>query len=138
MGLLKELNSWSNRNKERKAKREQKKKEVNKNPTEEELKNNKKGKLAYLWTFISIIVYLGGFLLVASAWMENIAVGIVALIFVLSISPIAHNKAIHLAKEQRKINGKGLFALILATILPTLILICGFLFFVFGGIYNYI
>ena len=50
-----------NRSKERKAKKEQKSKEVNKNPTEEQLKNNKKGKLAYLWTVISIIVYVFAF-----------------------------------------------------------------------------
>lgn len=135
MGFFKSLNEWSKKNKERKQEKEARKKEVNQNPTEEQLKNNKKGKLSYLWTIISIIVYILGFGMVFAAWEENVAVGIFALILALVITPLAHRKAIDLAKEQRRINGKGLLALILATILPLIVLVCGFLFFVFGGMY---
>jgi len=139
MGIYKELKEISDWNKRRKQRKEQKAKEVNKNPTEEQLKNNKKGKLAYLWTFISIIVYLLGFGIVLTAWQENFAIGIIALIFALIITPMAHKKAVNLAREQRKINGKGLMALIVATLLPSIILIGGFFFlFVFGGLYNFI
>lgn len=132
MGILKDLNDLSNRNKKRKQNRA---KQVNQNPTEEQLKDNKNGKLAYVWTFISIIVYLLGFGAVATAWENNIALGIFALLFVLVLTPIPHKKAIEYAKEQRKINGKGLMALIVATLLPSALLAGGFFFFVFGGMY---
>ena len=135
MGFFKNLKSWSDDNKKRKQEREARKQAVNQNPTEEQLKNNKKGKLAYLWTFISIVVYLLGFGLVASAWSENIGVGIIALILALTTTPIVHRKAIELAQEQRRINGKGLLALIVACALPLIVLAGGFFFFVFGGMY---
>ena len=51
---------------------------------------------------------------------------------------MAHTKAINYAKKQRKINGKGLFALIVASILPLAVLAIGFFFFVFGGMYIWI
>ena len=135
MGFFNSLKNWSDNNKRRKQEREARKQAVNQNPTEEQLKNNKKGKLAYLWTVISIVVYLIGFGLVATAWEENIGVGIFALILALMITPFAHRKAIDLAKEQRRINGKGLLALIVASILPLIVLAGGFFFFVFGGMY---
>lgn len=138
MGILRDLNELSRRSKIRRQEREQKAKEVNSQPTEEQLKNNKNGKLAYLWTFISIVVYVLGFGLVFAAWGENAAVGIIALILVLSLTPMAHTKAINYAKKQRKINGKGLFALIVASILPLAVLAIGFFFFVFGGMYIWI
>lgn len=105
-------------------------------PTQEQMKNNKNGKLAYLWIVISSIVYILGFGMVVKAWEENIAIGIMALLIVLPITPLAQKKAISFAKEQRRINGKGRLALILATILPSLILAGGFFFFVFGGFYT--
>ena len=73
--------------------------------------------------------------LVATAWEENIGVGILALLLALTTTPFAHRKAIDLAKEQRRINGKGLFALIVASVLPLIVLAGGFFFFVFGGMY---
>ena len=85
MGFFNSLKNWSDNNKRRKQEREARKQAVNQNPTEEQLKNNKKGKLAYLWTVISIVVYLIGFGLVATAWEENIGVGIFALILALMI-----------------------------------------------------
>ena len=133
MGFFKDLNDWNNK---RKQKKEQKAKEVNKTPTEEQLRNNKKGKVAYLWSLISIVVYVLGFGMVFAAWEENIALGIFALIFALTITPISHRKAISLAQEQRRINGKGKTALIVAMLLPTIILVVGFFFFVFGGMYR--
>ena len=135
MGFFNSLKNWSDNNKRRKQEREARKQAVNQNPTEEQLKDNKKGKLAYLWTFISIVVYVLGFGLVATAWEENIGVGIFALILALMITPFAHRKAIDLAREQRRINGKGLLALIIASVLPLLVLAGGFFFFVFGGMY---
>ena len=98
---------------------------------------NRKATLSYLWTFISIVVYVLGFGVVASAWQNSIALGIVAFIFVLVISPVAQTKAVNLAKEQRSINGKGKVALLLAYLLPTAILAMGFFFFVFGGMYSF-
>lgn len=97
--------------------------------------NNKKGKLSILWTIISIAVYVGGFGVVAGAWQENIALGIMALLFALMIITLPQRKAISLAKEQRKINGKGFVALLLAYILPSLCLAGFFFFFVFGYVY---
>ena len=88
-----------------------------------------------MWTVISIVVYVFGFGLVATAWEENIGVGILALLLALATTPFAHRKAIDLAKEQRRINGKGLLALIVASILPLIVLAGGFFFFVFGGMY---
>jgi len=132
MGFFKDLSNWSKRNKQKKEARKQ---AVNENPTEEQLKNNKKGKLSYIWTVISIVVYVLGFGIVLYAWQENIALGIMALLFALSIMPIAHKKAIDLAQEQRRINGKGRLALLLAILLPTAILVVGFFFFVFGYVY---
>lgn len=138
MGFFKDLKKLSDWSKRKKQKKEERAKEVNQNPSEEELKNNRKGKLAYLWTFISIIVYVLGFGIVFSAWQENIALGIVALLFALTITPMAHRKAIGFAKDQRRINGKGLMPLIIATILPSIVLAGGFFFFIFGGIYYFI
>ena len=132
MGFWKGIKELSEHSKRNKAKREARKKQVNENPTEEQLKNNKKGKLSYLWTFLSVVTYLLAFVLVAGAFNENFAVGIFALLLVLPLSPMVQKKAIALAREQREINGKGLFALILATILPALILCAGILFFVLG------
>ena len=137
MGFFNSLKNWSDNNKRRKQEREARKQAVNQNPTEEQLKNNKKGKLAYLWTVISIVVYLIGFGLVATAWEENIGIGILALLLVLTTTPFAHRKAIDLAREQRRINGKGLLALIVASILPLIVLAGGFFFFVFGGMYTF-
>ena len=137
MGFFNSFKNWSDNNKRRKQEREARKQAVNQNPTEEQLKNNKKGKLAYLWTVISIVVYLIGFGLVATAWEENIGVGILALLLALTTTPFAHRKAIDLAREQRKINGKGLLALIVASILPLIVLAGGFFFFVFGGMYTF-
>ena len=137
MGFFNSLKNWSDNNKSRKQEREARKQAVNQNPTEEQLKNNKKGKLAYLWTVISIVVYLIGFGLVATAWEENIGVGILALLLALTTTPFAHRKAIDLAREQRRINGKGLLALIVASTLPLIVLAGGFFFFVFGGMYTY-
>ena len=137
MGFFNSLKKWSDNNKRRKQEREARKQAVNQNPTEEQLKNNKKGKLAYLWTVISIVVYLIGFGLVATAWEENIGVGILALLLALTTTPFAHRKAIDLAREQRRINGKGLLALIIASILPLIVLAGGFFFFVFGGMYTF-
>ena len=137
MGFFNSFKNWSDNNKKRKQEREARKQAVNQNPTEEQLKNNKKGKLAYLWTVISIVVYLIGFGLVAAAWEENIGVGILALLLALTTTPFAHRKAIDLAREQRRINGKGLLALIVASILPLIVLAGGFLFFVFGGMYTF-
>ena len=137
MGFFNSLKNWSDNNKRRKQEREARKQAVNQNPTEEQLKNNKKGKLSFLWTFISIVVYVIGFGLVATAWQENIGVGILALILALTITPLAHKKAIGLAQEQRRINGKGLIALIVAILLPLIFLAGGFFFFVFGGMYLY-
>ena len=135
MGFFNNFKNWSDNNKRRKQEREARKQADNQNPTEEQLKNNKKGKLAYLWTVISIVVYLIGFGLVATAWEENIGVGILALLLALTTTPFAHRKAIDLAREQRRINGKGLLALIVASILPLIVLAGGFFFFVFGGMY---
>ena len=137
MGFFNSFKNWSDNNKRRKQEREARKQAVNQNPTEEQLKNNKKGKLAYLWTVISIVVYLIGFGLVATAWEENIGVGILALLLALTTIPFAHRKAIDLAREQRRINGKGLLALIVASILPLIVLAGGFFFFVFGGMYTF-
>ena len=137
MGFFNSFKNWSDNNKRRKQEREARKQAVNQNPTEEQLKNNKKGKLAYLWTIISIVVYLIGFGLVATAWEENIGVGILALLLALTTTPFAHRKAIDLAREQRRINGKGLLALIIASILPLIVLAGGFFFFVFGGMYTF-
>ena len=137
MGFFNSFKNWSDNNKRRKQEREARKQAVNQNPTEEQLKNNKKGKLAYLWTVISIVVYLIGFGLVATAWEENIGVGIFALLLALTTTPFAHRKAIDLAREQRRINGKGLLALIVASILPLIVLAGGFFFFVFGGMYTF-
>ncbi len=109
--------------------------EINRNPTEEELKNNKKGKLSIALTILSIIVYLLAFVLVACSWQTNVALGIFVLILVLMFVPSIQIKAINLAKQQRKINGKGRTALILANTLPTLVLVVGVLFFVLGGMY---
>lgn len=109
--------------------------EINRNPTEEELKNNKKGKLSIALTILSIVVYLLAFVLVACSWQINVALGIFVLILVLMFVPAIQIKAINLAKQQRKINGKGRPALILANTLPTLALVVGVLFFVFGGMY---
>ena len=109
--------------------------EINRNPTEEELKNNKKGKLSIALTILSIVVYLIAFVLVACSWQINVALGIFVLILVLVFAPSIQIKAINLAKQQRKINGKGRSALILANILPTLVLVAGVLFFVLGGMY---
>jgi len=137
MGFFNSFKNWSDNNKRRKQEREARKQAVNQNPTEEQLKNNKKGKLAYLWTVISIVVYLIGFGLVATAWEENIGVGIFALLLALTTTPFAHRKAIDLAREQRRINGRGLLALIVASILPLIVLAGGFFFFVFGGMYTF-
>lgn len=137
MGFFNSLKNWSDNNKRRRQKREARKQAVNQNPTEEQLKNNKKGKLAYLWTVISIVVYVIGFGLVAAAWGENIGVGIMALLLALTTTPLAHKKAIELAQEQRRINGKGLLALIFSSILPLIVLAGGFFFFVFGGMYTF-
>lgn len=137
MGFFNSFKNWSDNNKRSKQEREARKQAVNQNPTEEQLKNNKKGKLAYLWTVISIVVYLIGFGLVATAWEENIGVGILALLLALTTTPFAHRKAIDLAREQRRINGKGLLALIVASILPLIVLAGGFFFFVFGGMYTF-
>ena len=135
MGFFNDLKNFSNRNKKRKEEKQQK---INQNPTEEELKNNKKGKLAYLWTIISIAFYILGFGMVFAAWEENIAVGIFALILALTITPLPHRKAISLAQEQRRINGRGRLAYLLALLLPLAILVAGVFFFVFGGIYYFI
>ena len=137
MGLFKGLKEWSDYRKKKKAEKAERAKQVNQNPTEEELKNNKKGKLAYLWTFLSVVAYVLGFGVVLMAWQSNIALGIVALIFMLPITSAVQTKAVNLAKEQRQINGKGLLALILASVLPSLILVVGFFFFVFGGVYMF-
>ena len=137
MGLFKGLKEWSDNNKKRKAEKAERAKQVNQNPTEEQLKNNKKGKLAYLWTFLSVVAYVLGFAAVVAAWEVNIAVGIMALIIMLPVTSIVQKKAVDLAKEQRRINGKGLFALILASVLPSLILAGIFFFFVFGGMYMF-
>ena len=131
---LKELSAWSKKNKQKK---EEKAKKVNDNPTEEELKNNKKGKLSYLWSVLSVITYLVAFAIVFNAFSENIALGFVALIFALPISPIVQRKAISLAQEQRLINGKGFFALLIATLVPTIFLAGGACFFIFGW-YNFL
>ena len=136
MGFFDGLKRLLNRSKQVKEKKEQKAKGVNEAPSEEQLKNNKKGKLAYLWIVISIVVYVLGFGMVFAAWGENIALGIMAFIFALIFTPIPHNKAIDLAKQQRSINGKGTVALILAYLIPTLLLAFGFFFFVFGGMYQ--
>lgn len=109
--------------------------EINRNPTEEELKDNKKGKLSIVVTIVSIIVYLIAFILVASSWQVNIGLGIFVLVLVLIFTPSIQIKAINLAKQQRKINGKGRPALILANTLPTLVLVAGVLFFAFGGMH---
>ena len=138
MGFFQSIREMKNRRNKRKAEKAEKAKAVNQNPTEEELKNNKKGKLSYLWTVISIIVYLVAFGLVAKAWEENIGLGIMALIMALMFAPISHSKAINLAKEQRQINGKGRLALIIASILPLIVLAGGFFFFVFGGMYIWV
>lgn len=136
MGFFRSLKNWSDNNKRRRQERDAKKQAVNRNPTDEQLKNNKKGKLAYLWTIISIVVYVLGFGFVASAWKENIGVGIFALLLTLIITPLVHKKAVNLALEQRRINGKGFFALLIASILPSIVLVAGFFFFVFGGVYS--
>ena len=109
--------------------------EINSNPTEEELKNNKNGKLSIALTILSIVVYLLAFVLVACSWQINVALGIFVLILVLMFVPSIQIKAINLAKQQRKIKGKGRPALILANTLPTLVLVVGVLFFAFGGMY---
>lgn len=109
--------------------------EINRNPTEEELKNNKNGKLSITLTILSIVVYLIAFVLVASSWQVNIGLGIFVLVLVLIFTPSIQIKAINLAKQQRKINGKGTTALILANVLPTIALVGGVLFFAFGGMY---
>lgn len=107
--------------------------EINRNPTEEELKDNKKGKLSIVVTIVSTIVYLIAFILVASSWQVNIGLGIFVLVLV--FTPSIQIKAINLAKQQRKINGKGTTALILANVLPTIALVGGVLFFALGGMY---
>ena len=135
MGFFESIKEIKNRRNKRKAEKAEKVKAVNQNPTEEELKNNKKGKLAYLWTIISIVAYVVAFGLVAMAWQENIALGIMALLLALIFAPMFHTKAINLAKEQRQINGKGRIALIVASIIPLIVLAGGFFFFVFGGMY---
>ena len=44
MGFFNSLKNWSDNNKRRKQEREARKQAVNQNPTEEQQKNNKKGK----------------------------------------------------------------------------------------------
>ncbi len=109
--------------------------EINQNPTEEELKDNKKGKQSIVLMIVSIVVYLVAFVLVASSWQVNVGLGILVLILVLMFTPTIQIKAINLAKQQRKINGKGTISLILANVLPTLTLVIGVLFFALGGMH---
>ena len=109
--------------------------EINHNPTEEELKDNKKGKLSIVLTIVSTIVYLIAFVLVDSSWQVNIGLGIFVLLLVLIFTPSIQIKAINLAKQQRKINGKGTTSLLFANILPTTVLVVGVLFFALGGMY---
>ena len=129
---LKELSNWSKKNKQKK---EEKEKKVNENPTEEQLLDNKKGKLSFLWTFLSVVVYVLGFGVVAKGFDVNAAVGIIALVVALLITPLVQRKAISLAQEQRRINGKGLIALICACAIPLIVLAGGVFFFAFGGYY---
>lgn len=138
MGFFDSIKEMNNRRNKRKSEKAEKAKAVNQNPTEEELKNNKKEKLSYLWTVVSTIAYVVAFGLVAMAWQENIALGIMALLMALIFAPMFHTKAINLAREQRKINGKGRLALFIATIIPLVVLAGGFFFFVFGGMYIWV
>lgn len=133
MGLLKDISDFNKRRKQRKEERSQK---VNQNPTEEQLKDNKNGKKAYLWSFLSVIAYLIGFVVIASGFNNNFAIGIIAMMFVLPITSLIQRKAIGFAQQQRKINGKGLFALIVASVVPLIVLFVGFMYFAFGWMYK--
>ena len=136
MGFWKGLKEFSQASERRKQQKQERAKNINQNPTEEELKNNKKGKLSILWTFLSLVVYFLAFGIIAMAFEENAAVGIFALLLFVPISTLPHRKAIGLAKEQRRINGKGSFVLFIACVLPLIVLVSGTLFFMFGWLYR--
>lgn len=130
---LKELSDYSEKRRQRKKQRE---KNVNQNPTEEQLKDNKNAKRAWLWTILSMLAYAGAFLIVALGFSNHFAVGIVAMVVVIPVSTIFQKKAIEYAQQQRRINGKGFFVLLVAYIVPLVIFFAGIFYFTFGWFYR--
>lgn len=85
---------------------------VNTNPTEEQLKDNKNGNMAIVFSVIACIlldVIIG---IIVLAFTSNVAIGLFS-IFLLFIPSWLQNLAVKKAKKQLNINGKGRIKLIL-------------------------
>lgn len=83
-----------------------------------------------------MLAYAGAFLIVALGFSNHFAVGIVAMVVVIPVSTIFQKKAIEYAQQQRRINGKGFFVLLVAYIVPLVIFFAGIFYFTFGWFYR--
>ena len=136
MGFWKNLKEMSDNRKLRKQRKAEREKKVNQNPTEEQLKDSKNMKRAWMWTIFSILAYAGAFVIVAAGFSNNFFVGIIAMIVVIPVSTIFQKKAIDYAQEQRQINGKGFVVLLIAYIVPLIVLFAGIFYFTLGWVYR--
>ncbi len=104
---------------------------INKNPTEEQLKDNRSGKKAIIFLICAIFCCVPIFLIFMYA-CKTWGVAFFLLLPILLIPGLLHNKVIKYAKLQRRTNGKGTKILVTTWIvMPILIIACG-LFLIFG------
>ena len=104
---------------------------INDNPTEEQLKDNKNGKVAIILSILTCILLVGFTALIVLLFSYNIALGFVS-ILLLIIPARLQIVAVRKAKKQLNINGKGKVKFLLvkfvfptiAAIVSVIILLC--------------
>ena len=104
---------------------------INDNPTEEQLKDNKNGKVAIIISILTCILLVGFTALIVLLFSYNIALGFVS-ILLLIIPARLQIVAVRKAKKQLNINGKGKVKFLLvkfvfptiAAIVSVIILLC--------------
>ena len=104
---------------------------INDNPTEEQLKDNKNGKVAIILSILTCILLVGFTALIVLLFSYNIALGFVS-ILLLIIPARLQIVAVRKAKKQLNINGKGKVKFLLvkfvfptiAGIVSVIILLC--------------
>lgn len=104
---------------------------INDNPTEEQLKDNKNGKVAIILSILTCILLVGFTALIVLLFSYNIALGFVS-ILLLIIPARLQIVAVRKAKKQLNINGKGKVKFLLvkfafptiAAIVSVIVLLC--------------
>ena len=93
---------------------------INRNPTEEQLKDNKNGTIAVILSVFSCVLLIAIIAIIVTIFSNNVGMGLLSIVLLL-IPASLQRIAVKRAKKQLNINGKGKTKLLLVKfVFPTI------------------